>query len=930
MEAMNKINILDIVDYHVNNITELNALHYAAAVTLAGVQEQNSAKPNHLFEHDRFIDEKIIKIRKWLGRITAVKQGSKLTPKVKKYLGKETADVVSHQLKMKLAALCKKKRTRIANRSRFKANKLYNYNQKAYFSKLRNGDEKVVEKPPSVEGIQKYWGGLFGNQAKHNKEAEWLAKEREEVKEVEESPWGTLTTELISNKCKKLANWKSPGLDQVQNFWIKKLVSLHPLLAQMIDHITVNPKDTPAWMTEGRTTLIHKKGPTDQANNYRPITCLPTYYKLQTLIYTDLIYDHVITNEILPLEQKGIRRKARGCKDQLLLDKSITEDAKKRKRNLSVMWIDYKKAYDSIPHSWIIEVLKLYKINKHIINFITQTMKNLKTKVSLPHKNGRIISDLITFCLGIFQGDTLSPLIFCLALAPIRNILKRDNIGYTIMNTKVSNLLYIDDLKVYARNANEMERSRALIEEFSDDISMSFGLDKCAVVHLKAGKISNSPEVKGIPILQNEESYKYLGVIENDQILHDNAKVIAKKEFIERVRNILKTELTSKNTSDAIRTFAMPVLRYGFGVLKWTKAELRGIDRTVRKTLTKGKYHHPKSNTHRLHLSRNKGGRGMISAVDCHRQECTALANYIVNGNNTLSRIIATVEQPKKYGLLSFLDPSKEGTTESIDKEHEREMRSMKLHGDYFNQQEALPNIDLEASRKWINSPHLRFETESLLCAAQEQALNTKYLQTKIWGTGKSCMCRLCKVKNETVHHIISGCKMLAQTQYLYRHNQVAKYLHWNILRDAKIIVSDSWLNHKPTEIAENPDIKVLWDSYILTDKKVPHNRPDLIVHNKKTRECIIIDVAIPACHNVVTKEAEKISKYRDLEIEIQKCWDLKTVRTIPIVIGALGTVTRGIKDYLKIVSPNTKFSIAQQTALLGTAHILRNFLTKQ
>ena len=171
---------------------------------------------------------------------------------------------------------------------------------------------------------------------------------------------------------------------------------------------------------------------------------------------------------------------------------------------------------------------------------------------------------------------------------------------------------------------------------------------------------------------------------------------------------------------------------------------------------------------------------------------------------------------------------------------------------------------------------------------------------------------------------------MLAQTQYLYRHNQVAKYLHWNNLCDAKINVSDSWLNHKPTEIAETQDIKVLWDSYILTDKKVPHNRPDLIIHNKKSRECMIIDVAIPACHNVVTKEAEKISKYRDLEIEIQKCWDLKTVRTIPIVIGALGTVTRGIKEYLKIISPNIKFSTAQQTALLGTAHILRNFLTKQ
>ena len=82
---------------------------------------------------------------------------------------------------------------------------------------------------------------------------------------------------------------------------------------------------------------------------------------------TDLVYEHVTTNNILPLEQKGISRKARGCKDHLLLDKSITEDAKKKHRNLSVMWIDYKKAYDSIPHSWLVEALKLYKINKHVI-----------------------------------------------------------------------------------------------------------------------------------------------------------------------------------------------------------------------------------------------------------------------------------------------------------------------------------------------------------------------------------------------------------------------------------------------------------------------------------------------------------------------------------------------------------------------------------
>ena len=102
----------------------------------------------------------------------------------------------------------------------------------------------------------------------------------------------------------KLANWKAPELDQVQNFWFKYLVALHPLLDKLIDHIIIKSEDAPRWITGGCTVLIHKKRPTNLAKNYRPITCLPTYYKLLTLIFTDLVNNHVTTNEILPLERK--------------------------------------------------------------------------------------------------------------------------------------------------------------------------------------------------------------------------------------------------------------------------------------------------------------------------------------------------------------------------------------------------------------------------------------------------------------------------------------------------------------------------------------------------------------------------------------------------------------------------------------------------
>lgn len=109
----------------------------------------------------------------------------------------------------------------------------------------------------------------------------------------------------------------------------------------------------------------------------------------------------------------------------------------------------------------------------------------------------------------------------------------------------------------------------------------------------------------------------------------------------------------------------------------------------------------------------------------------------------------------------------------------------MRLHGDYFKHQKEVPNVDMCQSYGWLhrNNFQLRFETESLLCAAQEQALATKYLSSKIWKQGTDVKCCLCGEQNETIHHIVSGCKLLAANQYLHRHNQVGNYVHWCILK---------------------------------------------------------------------------------------------------------------------------------------------------
>ena len=88
------------------------------------------------------------------------------------------------------------------------------------------------------------------------------------------------------------------------------------------------------------------------------------------------------------------------------------------------------------------------------------------------------------------------------------------------------------------------------------------------------------------------------------------------------------------------------------------------------------------------------------------------------------------------------------------------------------------------------------------------------------------------------------------------------------------------------------------------------------------------MDFSVPYDMNIVLKTAEKLVKYKDLEIEIQKCWNLKEISTVPVVVGALGTVSTDHTQYLKILSKNINPNIVQKTAILGTANILQSVLS--
>ena len=248
----------------------------------------------------------------------------------------------------------------------------------------------------------------------------------------------------------------------------------------------------------------------------------------------------------------------------------------------------------------------MYKIDPVICNFVKTTMKSWKLAISLPNEKETIELEECKIKRGIFQGDSFSPLIFCLAMAPLSRILKRAKIGFEAKGQVVSHLKYIDDLKMYAKNKNELKRCIELVEMFSKDINMKLGIDKCGIINVTKGKMNEEEFKSEIPTITNDNSYKYLGICETSEILHKEMKEKAIKETFKRVRSIAKAKLTAINFTKAYNTFASPILRYGFGILKWTKTELLQLDSKMQMILTKVGYHHPKSNTLCLYMLRKK------------------------------------------------------------------------------------------------------------------------------------------------------------------------------------------------------------------------------------------------------------------------------------------------------------------------------------
>ena len=208
---------------------------------------------------------------------------------------------------------------------------------------------------------------------------------------------------------------------------------------------------TNTWLNDERKDHIDPKGPKQRNCSKQLRTDYPPTYDVENINNTNKRRDLLLTNKlwIFPWRTErmpqGIQRHSRITLHRSTHPKREQDETE----NLAMAWIDYKKAYDMVPQSWIINCLTMHKISHEVINFIEKTMKTWRVELTA---GGRSLAET-KIQRGIFQGDKLSYLWFIIAMMSLNHILRKGTAEYrhTWSQEKINHIMYIDDIKLFAK-----------------------------------------------------------------------------------------------------------------------------------------------------------------------------------------------------------------------------------------------------------------------------------------------------------------------------------------------------------------------------------------------------------------------------------------------------------------------------------------------
>ena len=297
-------------------------------------------------------------------------------------------------------------------------------------------------------------------------------------------------------------------------------------------------------------------------------------------------------NEIWNEGQLGAVEGVLGMVNQLSIDQCIMEEMKQYHRNLAVAFYDYKKAYDKVHHDWILRVYRWISVPDEVIKLISNLMELRKTRLEIWSKGEKMTSRWINISCGFLQGDSYSPVAFCISEIPVWPLLQQSR-GYKMgppggRDVSRPHSLFADDLRVYQESHAILRDVNEVIVQASHDTGACYGVSKCAEIVFERGKMVRG---EGLEVLEERirttdpdenEIYKFLRIEQADGIKTKKVFELVKGEINKTVKMLTNTELNDANLVRVINTKVIPVAAYPMNICKFTGGELKEVDHVIK------------------------------------------------------------------------------------------------------------------------------------------------------------------------------------------------------------------------------------------------------------------------------------------------------------------------------------------------------------
>lgn len=270
-------------------------------------------------------------------------------------------------------------------------------------------------------------------------------------------------------------------------------------IPETLDH--VNTSTLPEDFKQANVSPIFKKGNRKNPENYRPVSVTSIPCKILESIIRDNMVKHLETNRLIAKEQHGFVR-GRSCLTNLLETLDDITNSLDEGEGLDMIYLDYRKAFDSVPHKRLIHKVQNYGFGDTYINWIKDFLTSRKQQVFL---RGHF-SEPRDVLSGVPQGSVMGPLLFVLYVNDIPDV----------VSGKVK--MYADDTKLYDnhKNSKSLQRDLETLEQWSRKWLLKFNEAKCKIMYF--GR--DNPEHKykiGTTELKKVTEEKDLGVhITND------------------------------------------------------------------------------------------------------------------------------------------------------------------------------------------------------------------------------------------------------------------------------------------------------------------------------------------------------------------------------------------------------------------------------